>query len=435
MHNTFVGNPVFDQMGTAVGKAIVRLDADINGQKKAAGQLTTTELYTIGILSDFYKRLKTDDAEDLYFQNSCFSDKNTHFLIPYKKSFKLNNSTNLETALKNILGTNNAEGIKAFEDAIFDSRKTAYTKILNNLVEDYKIAIKKADPNQTNAVYNAILANLNSNKSTQLLQLKELATNSEKWKKLFFNAGLDYTDELHSSNGMFNETLEAHINMYVLSKDNSAFKDRLKKQQEYFLGDLQDAGFRVDRSFDKQTYEQIRKDIGDSWFNSKTQQMLLSKTDKDGNVILNPVLQAYFYSDILLSNSFNEIIFGRTFFHPNKSGAKPNDADYLTRSEASRLSASYKRTVIAGGTTHSFYPAKYGISSNIRFAVVKDLGASVFNMMGVTDKVDSMDGSGLSSPYQAYMENMSLYDAKVGMDKKTIFGDNDSRYGTPTLLK
>lgn len=475
-HNTFVGNPVFDQMGTAVGKAIVRLDADINGQKKAASQLTTTELYTIGILSDFYNRLKNDNESDLYFQNSCFSDKNTHFLIPYnKEKFRLNSSTNLKTALDDIIKNNNSKGIKVFEDAIFDSRKTAYTKILNNLVEDYikainndvspelleefqdaqmalaasydlapeksksleaKVKAIEAKIKQEREIkYGAILKNLTSDKPTQLAQLKELATNSEKWKKLFFNAGLDYTDELHSSNGMFNETLEAHINMYVLSKDNSAFKDRLKKQQEYFLGDLQDAGFRVDRSFDKQTYEQIRKDIGDSWFNSKTQQMLLSKTDKDGNVILNPVLQAYFYSDILLSNSFNEIIFGRTFFHPNKSGAKPNDADYLTRSEASRLSASYKRTVIAGGTTHSFYPAKYGISSNIRFAVVKDLGASVFNMMGVTDKVDSMDGSGLSSPYQAYMENMSLYDAKVGMDKKTIFGDNDSRYGTPTLLK
>ena len=256
-HNTFVGNPVFDQMGTAVGKAIVRLDADINGQKKAAGQLTTTELYTIGILSDFYKRLKTDDAEDLYFQNSCFSDKNTHFLIPYKKSFKLNNSTNLETALKNILGTNNAEGVKAFENAIFDSRKTAYTKILNNLVEDYikainndvspelleefqdaqmalaasydlapeksksleaKVKAIEAKIKQEREIkYGAILKNLTSDKPTQLAQLKELATNSEKWKKLFFNAGLDYTDELHSSNGMFNETLEAHINMYVLS--------------------------------------------------------------------------------------------------------------------------------------------------------------------------------------------------------------------------
>lgn len=435
-HNTFIGNPVFDQMGTAVGKAIVRLDADINGQKKAASQLTTTELYTIGILSDFYNRLKNDNESDLYFQNSCFSDKNTHFLIPYnKKKFNINSSTNLQTALDDIIKNNNAKGIKTFEDAIFNSRKIAYTKILNNLVEDYKIAIKQADPNQTDAVYNAILKKLNSDKFTQLAQLRALATNSEKWKKLFSDAGLDYIDELHSSNGTFNETLEAHIDMYVLSEDNSAFKERLKKQQEYFLKDLNDAGFRVSRSFDKQTYEQIRKDIGDSWFNDKTQQMLLSKTDEDGNIILNPVLQAYFYSDILLSNSFNEIIFGRTFFHPNKSGADPNDADYLTKSEASRLSASYKRTVIAGGTTHSFYPAKYGISSNIKFAVVKDLGASVFNMMGVTDKVDSMDGSGLSSPYQAYMENMSLYDAKVGMDKKTIFGDNDSRYGAPTLLK
>ena len=187
-HNTFIGNPVFDQMGTAVGKAIVRLDADINGQKKAASQLTTTELYTIGILSDFYKRLKTDDALDLYFQNSCFSDKNTHFLIPYnKKKFQLNSSTNLQTALDDIIKNNNARGIKTFEDAIFNSRKIVYTKILNNLVEDYKLAIKKADPNQNNATYNTILTNLNSNKSTQLLQLKELATNSEKWKKLFFN--------------------------------------------------------------------------------------------------------------------------------------------------------------------------------------------------------------------------------------------------------
>ena len=220
-HNTFVGNPVFDQMGTAVGKAIVRLDADINGQKKAASQLTTTELYTIGILSDFYNRLKNDNESDLYFQNSCFSDKNTHFLIPYnKEKFKLNSSTNLQTALDDIIKNNNARGIKAFEDAIFDSRKTAYTKILNNLVEDYIKAINNdvspelleefqdaqmalaasydLAPEKSKALeakvkaieakikqereikYGAILKNLTSDKPTQLAQLKELATDSKK---------------------------------------------------------------------------------------------------------------------------------------------------------------------------------------------------------------------------------------------------------------
>ena len=115
------------------------------------------------------------------------------------------------------------------------------------------------------------------------------------------------------------------------------------------------------------------------------------------------MLDAYFYSDVLLSNSYNDILFGRTFFHPNKY--KPNkirqvnlktgketfvseknidlenknlayyhdsrvidddyeydpktnkiifkdgkplkSKNYLIHSEASRLSASYKRTVNA----------------------------------------------------------------------------------------
>ena len=46
-----------------------------------------------------------------------------------------------------------------------------------------------------------------------------------------------------------------------------------------------------------------------------------------------------------------------------------------------------------------------------------------------------MDGSGLSSPYQARFENNSALDARVGYDKKTIMGDVDPIYGRPTLLK
>jgi len=99
------------------------------------------------------------------------------------------------------------------------------------------------------------------------------------------------------------------------------------------------------------------------------------------------------------------------------------------------LLASYKRTVIAGATTHLFMPTKYGTASNIEFAAMQDMPVQLFNMMGVTDKMDSMDGAGFSSPIQAMLENMSLFDAKVGYDKKTIFGDVDPRTGMPTLLK
>jgi hypothetical protein len=51
------------------------------------------------------------------------------------------------------------------------------------------------------------------------------------------------------------------------------------------------------------------------------------------------------------------------------------------------------------------------------------------------NKLDTMDGSGFSSPYQSRFENNSLVDAAVGHDKKTIMHDNDPRYGRPTLLK
>jgi hypothetical protein len=173
--------------------------------------------------------------------------------------------------------------------------------------------------------------------------------------------------------------------------------------------------------------------------------------DVDGKRIINPLIEAYFYSDILLSNSVNELMFGKTFFHPNKYSAKPydpasldNDVDengqftegYYLRSEASRKSAANKRTVIAGATVHPFFHKKYGTQAKIKMAVVKDLPATVFTMLGIQNsKLDSMDGSILVSPHQDHFENASLLDAKVGHDKKTIFGSNDAKYGMPTLLK
>jgi hypothetical protein len=50
---------------------------------------------------------------------------------------------------------------------------------------------------------------------------------------------------------------------------------------------------------------------------------------------------------------------------------------YYARAEAARLSASYKRTVIAGATVHSFKPRKYGIAPQALHATVKDLSAIV----------------------------------------------------------
>ena len=66
----------------------------------------------------------------------------------------------------------------------------------------------------------------------------------------------------------------------------------------------------------------------------------------------------------------------------------------------------------------------------------KDLSAIVWNMLGIENgRLDSQDGSGLASPHQAVLENWSLLDASAGWDKKTIIGDVDGKYGTPSLIK
>jgi hypothetical protein len=160
------------------------------------------------------------------------------------------------------------------------------------------------------------------------------------------------------------------------------------------------------------------------------------------------MLDAYFYTDVLLSTSYNDILFGRMFFHPNKY--KPNEIhridkngieidveakdviydpdlytyyhipevvdddfeynevdgkikfdiingvakikhsdNYFAHCEASRLSASYKRTVNAGATVHSMLPMKYGISQQGIVAYFYDIKAPVYNMMGISDEVDA----------------------------------------------
>lgn len=92
--------------------------------------------------------------------------------------------------------------------------------------------------------------------------------------------------------------------------------------------------------------------------------------------------------------------------------------------------------VIYGATYHSYAQGLlYGVPEKIKAAVIEDLGSSVFSITGQNSIVDSMDGSGLTSPIFSRMQNTSLIDAAVGANKKTIYHDIQSKYGLPTLLK
>ncbi len=489
--NSFLSNPVYNSIlnhKNHVKRPVTRIDANIKGKKKSSRDLTEAEVAYIGIMSDFFNSYMGD--MDIEFQDTTFSDKNTHFSIPYSRFLKIDSKLELGTAIKNVLSSKNKknreEQALIFQNAIFNSRKGTYEKILDNLTEDFSKGLVGLDNNPFKDV------NINTLSAREKLdKIKQAISEigSKGIEQSFKTNHVTFVPELHVSNGEFNDLLEYNINMYVINENDSLFNKRMEKQKRLFLNDLLEYGFSINRNVDPKNVNLLINEIGSDWEDTTTNEVALYKGNINDDFELNPMLEAYFYSDTLLSNSYNDILFGRTFFHPNKYKAnkilevnpitgikrkvstsdvqpgyiyehdtdvvdddfeydpntnkilldesgKPIKSDnYYMHSEASRLSASYKRTVAAGATVHSMHPMKYGIDPNINFAVVKDLPGEVFNMLGIDTTIDSMDGSGFSSPIQAILENMSLQDAAVGMDKKTIFGDTEARYGMPTLLK
>lgn len=444
--SSFQSNPVLAQFRDMVGKPIVRGDVDIMGKKKAARNLTESELTYVGIVSDFWnsfiKVYKDDDVQYITFQNTTFSDKNTHFKIPYSKHFKIYRDVTLKEAIQGIID-GKKQYSKTFETAIFEQRRDGYQVVLNNLIADILKATENIVDNQ-----NVIaLRNAKTNADKINAVTAVLTDRSVDLEKLFRSKGIEFIPDIHAK---VNEVLFHAFGTYLL-KDKTSFEKRMQTQKRLFVKDLINFGFEMNFYMDPKNIGELRKQLDSSWYNDLTGEVYFYKGDPDGDFELNPMIEAYFYSDVLLSNSYNELLFGRTFFHPAKYKAvsydpelgDENDFDengnktdaYYAHVEASQLLASYKRTVIAGATFHSFLPMKYGISPDINVAVVSDLTADVWNMLGISDVVDALDGSGLSSPYQAYLENLSLLDAKVGWDKKTIFGDNSGRYGAPLLVK
>nr|DAF63668.1 MAG TPA: hypothetical protein [Podoviridae sp. ctz6O13] len=97
----------------------------------------------------------------------------------------------------------------------------------------------------------------------------------------------------------------------------------------------------------------------------------------------------------------------------------------------------FKRNVIIPATLqYCTQDVKNGIPPRIKCAVVRDVGAPVFNYRGDHDgEIDSCDGSAKITPFQSIMENKALGSQAVGFVKKPIWHAYDSDSGTAFLAK
>ena len=95
-----------------------------------------------------------------------------------------------------------------------------------------------------------------------------------------------------------------------------------------------------------------------------------------------------------------------------------------------------KRNVIIPGTMHYMHNDMLeGVSKKIKAAFIHDMPAKVFNFSGDSDKIDSMDGSALTTAEQSILENRSLGSQEVGGDKKPLWYHYNQDSGTSGLMK
>ena len=205
-------------------------------------------------------------------------------------------------------------------------------------------------------------------------------------------------------------------------------------------------------------------------------------------IILNPMLEYFFYVDNLLSGNMRYTMLGTELSDPLKysdynsaKGAFISDItqrinssednqerqrlqdikskamsidfkkgaiqnmEFLAENvptlfhaqEANLWNTSNKRANIVSATMIPFMlGTQQGISRNINAATIEDIGAHVWNFKGQKDKdIDAMDGSTFINPIQAVFESWSLGGQTIGMDKKTIGHAYDNRTGSVVLWK
>lgn len=442
----FAGNLLFANRDVnLVDSPLVRSDVAIRGKIKSPSQLTINEVLQLAVLEDFYGSV---DSGTIYLQNTTFADKNTHYLIPFNIGNELNDGRNLQTIIKDALKSGDTS---ALFDIIFEVRSTKMQLVAANLLADY---------NKVLGTTFTTLEEVNQYFIDNKIKLSDL-------KSMFkSHVGIDgnpdpvtFYEEIHGYVFKGDSKKIARVNETIMHynrvfNDPTLMKARLEKEKRFFVKNLIDNGFRLNKYDSAKAWDLAKR--YPTWHSSTSGNITLVKvkgpdkklvvinstnsdllTDPNYTIELHPVFDTYFMTDVLLSNEYTSLMTGEVWAHPNKNTDGFGTDDYFEFSEANRLIAQNKRAVIYGATVHPFLQEmKYGVAETINISVISDIPGTVWNMIGEeNDGLDTMDGSGFSSPYQSRFENNSLVDAAVGHDKKTIMHDNDPRYGRPTLLK
>lgn len=158
-------------------------------------------------------------------------------------------------------------------------------------------------------------------------------------------------------------------------------------------------------------------------------------TKLDGKLELHPTIANQNAMDYLFTQEYMMSTVGSHISHSAKKAA--NSTSDLVE-EAARYKAQDKRNVSFTASIHTFQQGPLNsIPSVYNIAVIEDLKAAVYNIMGDFDSKGAAvyDGATFVNPFIVYLENNALGGAKAGIDKKQFIHAYKSNTATGIIIK
>lgn len=437
--SVFMGNPLLGHENAL--KAIhvtVNNGVDLNGQTKLVSQMSAEEHAIQGIFINFLRGAINKNPV-AYHYTTVDSDKSRQFYIGFDlESLKIGN-TSLASLLNDVMTSDKrADAIITLTDYISAWQKqrseNAIFDILNSHARVYDKLAWEKESDGTIKVSEANIKLINNHLKNEVKTVRKLRSD-------FRNKGVILWEEYHFTvpKGGALQLNESYLYEYDIHKTPNSTRAWYEAIQRQLAVDITKNGEYI-------WYTDFNVKIDEDWVNNKQQVIFAKIYDKktgeevdfghkaekylfnaDGSinsdyiVKLNPIIEACFYSDIICSNSFNDIYYGFSENQDNKSKGTP--AEKL----ASRISSGYKRTVHAGSPGHHLAIGwNRTVSSHLTAACIEDerLIHST-NVIGESTDLEPRDGGTDRLMVAYFIERWSLGDAAIGYgSSKTIWNDN-----------
>lgn len=441
-------------------------------------------------------------------QPTAYSDKTTFINYEITKNL-FGDDIIKDENLGNTIVKQTIDTIGTFYKNVWNSTKNK----LQRLTDAYN------NQHETNYTYQQMLANITEPELIKLADsIGEKVTLDADYRKagkhLAVNELLQYyAEELYANPDTLNAFLEQQKHLFVQN-----FLDNNCTYQVVGLNDSVDNyyGEKLPESISDNPIMQTilglykndsksRSAFFKNWVDAKTGKLILAKQnglniisntkiDLNKDIVLNPLLDKFFYVEGFLSNNLRMSLTGSEINHPDKARQTTynlvkscnNSVDFFTKTKMQVDEDTFQQAKAFLNTTNSVADLKYttipsnissfiddvyhqsmtmianvaqgtqfkrnviipatlqycqpkvinGISAKTKCAVIRDEKASVYDYRGDhEDDIDSADGSAQINPFQSILENKSLGSQAVGFIKKPIWHAYDPVTGTAFLAK